>query len=234
MAHGGAVPRRVPRSGYVTTRVCRILDHRYFLTRTARHIIGKPSKPLPRQVRIIGGQYRRTPLAVVDDVQGLRPTPDRVRETLYNWLTHLWQDDYSERHVLDLFAGTGALGFEAASRGAGRVVLVETDRRSLAQLEQVRRKLKADQVRVVSEDALAYLARSAGTERYDLILLDPPFGRDWLARVWPLLEGVLAPRGLVYAEAESELAPSGFVTVRQAKAGAVHYHLLEKAGTSEG
>lgn len=203
-----------------------------FPRRTARHIIGKPSKPLPRQVRIIGGQYRRTPLAVVDNVQGLRPTPDRVRETLYNWLTHLWREEYAERRVLDLFAGTGALGFEAASRGAGRVVLVETDRRNLAQLEQVRRKLKAEQVEVVAQDALAYLTRGADGQRFDLILLDPPFGQDWFDRLWPLLADVLAPNGLVYAEAEGALAPAGFDMVRQAKAGAVHYHLLEKAGSS--
>lgn len=182
-------------------------------------------KPTPQQVRIIGGQYRRTPIAVVD-AEGLRPTPDRVRETLFNWLTHLWDDDFASRRVLDLFAGTGALGLEAASRGAGHVTLVEPDRRALAVLRQVREKLAANQVEIVGDRASAFLARHGGAD-FDLVFLDPPFGNHWLEKIWPDACGVLSQNGLIYVESESAFeAPAGFTLVRQAKAGAVHYHLL--------
>ena len=192
------------------------------LTQTGAHI---SKKPIPQQVRIIGGQYRRTPIAVVD-AEGLRPTPDRVRETLFNWLTHLWDDDFASRRVLDLFAGTGALGLEAASRGAGHVTLVEPDRRALAALHQVREKLAAHQVEIVGDRASAFLARHRRAD-FDLVFLDPPFGNDWLEKIWPAACSVLSQNGLIYVESENAFeAPAGFTLVRQAKAGAVHYHLL--------
>src|SRR5690606_37669979 len=197
----------------------------------ARPIISKQSqggKGPPQQVRIISGQYRRTPLAVPGDVPGLRPTPDRVRETLFNWLNHLWDADYSVRKVLDLYAGSGALGFEAASRGAAQAVLVETDRRALAQLELARQKLKAESVVIEAQDALAYLRRAASSG-FDLIFLDPPFGQGRLEPLWQPVASALAPDGLVYVEAEAHQAPPGFTIVRESKAGAVHFHLLEKA-----
>src|SRR5690606_14007348 len=118
----------------------------------------KPRKPArslpPSQVRIIGGQWKRTPLPV-PDVAGLRPTPDRVRETLFNWLNHLLQGEWDKVRCLDLFAGTGALGFEAASRGATRVRMVEASAPALRHLETVRDKLHAGQVEIVRGDALA-------------------------------------------------------------------------------
>lgn len=163
------------------------------------------------------------------DAPGLRPTPDRVRETLFNWLAHLWDDDFASRRVLDLFAGTGALGLEAASRGAGHVTLVEPDRRALAALHQIRDKLSAHHVEIVGDKAGSFLARhrSAG---FDLVFLDPPFGENWLEKIWPAACGVLAPDGLIYVESETAFeAPPGFTLVRQAKAGAVHYHLLQSA-----
>src|SRR5690606_18854606 len=185
-------------------------------------------KPIPQQVRIIGGQYRRTPIAVVD-AEGLRPTPDRVRETLFNWLTHLWEDDFASRRVLDLFAGTGALGLEAASRGAGQVTLVEPERRALLQLRQICQKLGALNVEIVGDRAGSFLARHSRAD-FDLVLLDPPFGEDWLQKIWPAACEVLSSDGLVYVESDTAFqAPPGFVLVRQAKAGAVHYHLLRRS-----
>ncbi|MEI2417018.1 16S rRNA (guanine(966)-N(2))-methyltransferase RsmD [Orrella sp. JC864] len=181
-----------------------------------------------KYIRIVGGSYRRTPIAVID-APGLRPTPDRVRETLYNWLGHFWQGEFADKRVLDLFAGTGALGLEAASRGAREVLLVETDRRAVAALRALRQKLGAQAVRVHPGDALAALRGAAG---YDLVLLDPPFRQGWLERLWPLLPGALAPAGLVYAESEAPLAaPPGFTLLRQDKAGAVHYHLFQFAAS---
>src|SRR5690606_11257517 len=140
--------------------------------------------------------------------------------------THLWEDDFASRRVLDLFAGTGALGLEAASRGVGHVTLVEPDRRALAVLHQVREKLAANQVEIVGDRASAFLSRH-GRADFDLVFLDPPFGNLWLEKIWPAACGVLSQNGLIYVESESAFeAPAGFTLVRQAKAGAVHYHLL--------
>ncbi len=196
------------------------------------HRCGISKKTAPQQVRIIGGQYRRTPIAVID-APGLRPTPDRVRETLFNWLAHLWDNDFAGHRVLDLFAGTGALGLEAASRGAGHVTLVEPERRVLAGLQQISQKLGAKNVEIIGERASSYISRYAGTH-FDLIFLDPPFGENWLEQIWPRLHAVLAPGGLVYVESEAAfVAPEGFMMVRQAKAGAVHYHLLRSVSADQ-
>jgi 16S rRNA (guanine(966)-N(2))-methyltransferase RsmD len=181
-----------------------------------------------KYIRIVGGQYRRTPIAVVD-APGLRPTPDRVRETLYNWVHYFWNGEFAGKAVLDLFAGSGALGFEAASRGVARVQMVERDRGALAALRALRDKLDAQQVRIHAGDAIDALQRMDAA-RYDLVLLDPPFGQGWLPRLWPLLSGILAEDGLVYVESETELAPpEHYETLRKDRAGAVHYQLLRFA-----
>jgi len=179
-------------------------------------------------IRIVGGQYRRTRIAV-PEVPGLRPTPDRVRETLFNWLSHLWDRDFTDKRVLDLFAGSGALGFEAASRGVAHVQMVESERRAVAALRALRDQIKAEQVRIHAGDALAALDRM-NASRYDLILLDPPFGLGWLQRLWTLLPGLLVENGLVYVESEQALRPPQcFTCLRQHRAGAVHYGLLKIA-----
>jgi len=180
-------------------------------------------------IRIVGGLYRRTPIAVAD-APGLRPTPDRVRETLFNWLAHQWQHDFSGKQVLDLFAGSGALGFEAASRGVAFVQMVERDRSAVAALRALRDKLKIapDAVRIHAGDAAVALTRMVA--RYDLVLLDPPFGQDWLPTLWPMLPRVLREGGLVYVESEAAVtAPPDFVCLRQDRASAVHYALLQSA-----
>ena len=179
-------------------------------------------------VRIVGGDYRRTPIPVID-AAGLRPTPDRVRETLYNWLQHLWANDFADKRVLDLFAGTGALGFEAASRGVAQVQMVERNPAAVASLRSLRTKLQADHVQIHAGDALQVLDRlDAAT--FDLILVDPPFGQGWLDRLWPKLLPALAPDGYLYIETESPIEPpAGFEVLRQNKAGNVHFHLLRFA-----
>lgn len=196
-----------------------------------------------QQVRIIGGQWKRTPLPVLD-AEGLRPTPDRVRETVFNWLNHLLDGSWSNLRCLDLFAGTGALGFEAASRGASSVTMVEDNIAAVRQLEAVKAKLKAEQVSIRRGDALTVATSLAAraTEpaaRFDLIFLDPPYHHDWLAKTLPQCARLLAEGGLVYAEAEmaldSEAPPdwlTGWDVVRADKAGMVFYHLLQRsAGT---
>ena len=183
------------------------------------------------QVRIIGGQWRRTPLTVVDSA-GLRPTPDRVRETLFNWLGN----DLSGLVCLDLYAGTGALGLEAASRGAAAVWLADTEPRAQLALQAIIERLKAaDRVRLHRGDARGLLARLAMQGvRADVVFIDPPFRQGELDAVMPALAPVLAREAWVYVETEAPLAADQVLRwcgtqaqiVRQASAGQVHYHLL--------
>jgi len=186
---------------------------------------------MAKYIRIVGGQYRRTPIDV-PDVSGLRPTPDRVRETLFNWLNHLWQGEFEDKQVLDLFAGTGALGFEAASRGVAHVQMVEQNPTAIAGLRKLRDRLKANNVRIHAGEAKYTLTRLDNT-RFDLICLDPPFSSGWfpglLDDVWPLLNA----DGLVYAECEHAIEPpESYIALRQGRAGAVHYQLLQRRETS--
>jgi 16S rRNA (guanine966-N2)-methyltransferase len=204
--------------------------------KTPAHAI-KP--PLARQVRIIGGAWKRTPLTVLDS-EGLRPTPDRVRETVFNWLTHLLNGNWSTVRCLDLFAGTGALGFEAASRGALEVTMIEHNTPAVRQLEAAKTKLDAGQVRIQRSDAVTWLSKAgADTARFDLIFLDPPYQQGWLEKVLPLCQDLLAEHGLLYLESERALPAddlpvwlSGWQLLRADKAGIVFYHLFKKQGHS--
>lgn len=193
----------------------------------------------PHQVRIIGGQWKRTPLAVLD-ADGLRPTPDRVRETVFNWLNHWLDGAWAGVVCLDLFAGTGALGFEAASRGAAQVVMVEESMPAIRQLEATKAKLNAAQISILRGDALSLAQDLAGHTqdekgRFNVIFLDPPYHQNWLSKMLPLCERLLADGGLVYAESEqplgTEAAPdwlAAWDVVRADKAGMVFYHLLQR------
>lgn len=193
----------------------------------------------PARVRIIGGAWKRTPLAVID-VPGLRPTPDRVRETLFNWLGGAL-DGW---HCLDLFAGTGALGLEAASRGAAEVMLVEQDARALRALREAKARLHAHAVQVIAGDAAGVAQRLVVTHagRFDVVFLDPPFGAGWPQRIAPIAARLIAPGGYLYLEAEAALDPKlgdalaacGLHVWRAGRAGQVHYHLLRQMAQSDG
>ncbi len=172
-------------------------------------------------MRIIGGEYRRR-LIDFPDAEGLRPTPDRVRETLFNWLG---QELYGRR-CLDLFAGSGALGFEAASRGAEQVVMVEKNRKVYQALQEAVKKLGCANVALHWGDGLEFARQERG--RYDVIFLDPPFDAGYLPKVMPLLAERLMPDGVVYVESGEGFDPgAAWQVVRQARAGAVHYQLLK-------
>ena len=173
------------------------------------------------EVRIIGGQWRRSRLPV-PELPGLRPTPDRVRETLFNWLGQ----DLSGWRCLDAFAGTGALGFEAASRGAARVLMIEREARLVAALRDAASRLGAQGVDILATDALSALRRQAPGS-FDLVLLDPPYGSGLLGRALDLVPTLLAERGVIYAEdARDPVAPPGWQALRRTRAGAVHAALL--------
>ncbi|MFZ2855167.1 MAG: 16S rRNA (guanine(966)-N(2))-methyltransferase RsmD [Rhodocyclaceae bacterium] len=179
-------------------------------------------------VRIIGGQWRRRVLRF-PEAEGLRPTPDRVRETLFNWLGQ----DLRGLNCLDLFAGSGALGFEAASRGAAKVVMVECVPRVLAALEANARMLAAGEgLEIVRADAVKFAASTA--LRFDVLFLDPPYRQGWIERLIPLLPRILAEDAVLYVESESAMDACGdWRTVRHGKAGQVFYHLMRRGGPDD-
>lgn len=183
-------------------------------------------------VRIIGGRWKRTPIRI-EDLPGLRPTPDRVRETLFNWIAHLRPDVHTLRG-LDLFAGSGVLGFELASRGAAAVTLVERNPRALQALEALRMRLNAAEVTILAGDAFARL-RSLPRGGFDMVFLDPPYGESRLLPVLQALPPLLSAAALVYVEDsgpvdEPGLNDAGFRIVRKDRAGQVNFALLSAAG----
>ena len=184
---------------------------------------GSPS----REVRLIGGTLKRSKLPVADR-PGLRPTPDRVRETLFNWLGQ----DLSGWRVLDAFAGSGALGFEAASRGAAEVLLLERDAALVSSLKASQARLQVASLRVEAADALVWMARCASA-RFELVLLDPPFEAGLQPAALAAGAPLVAAGGCLYLESPAVLAaanvPAGFELWRQAGAGSVHYHLLRRS-----
>jgi 16S rRNA (guanine966-N2)-methyltransferase len=179
-----------------------------------------------RELRIIGGTLRGRKWNF-PEAPGLRPTPDRVRETLFNWLApHI-----AGMRVLDLFAGSGALGFEALSRGAASAVLIEKDRAAAASLRDVAQRFGLASVRIGNGDALAFL-RAQPMHGCELAFLDPPFAAGLLEPALAVLAGnrVLAPGGFCYLEQSASDAvptlPTGWTVHRSGKAGEVGYHLL--------
>jgi 16S rRNA (guanine966-N2)-methyltransferase len=182
------------------------------------------------RLRIVGGLWRSR-IVRFPDAAGLRPTPDRVRETLFNWLGQRLDG----LACVDLFAGSGALGFEAASRGAARVVLVERDRRVCDQLRRSAAELGAqDRVVVVHADALAWLAGPG--ESYDVAFVDPPYASGLAGPALAALGPRLRPGARVYVEAPAahDEPPGGWIRLRQGAAGAVRYALYEYAGAAAG
>jgi 16S rRNA (guanine966-N2)-methyltransferase len=175
------------------------------------------------RVRIIGGEWRSRLVRFLP-AQGLRPTPDRVRETLFNWLGQRLDG----LRCIDLFAGSGALGFEALSRGAASVVMVERERDVAEQLRRSANELGAAAARVVHGDAMHYLARH--DETFDVAFVDPPYASGLAPRAMEALHPRLAPRARVYVETAKRLdAPAGlWQALREERAGAVRYALYER------
>lgn len=183
---------------------------------------------MKNEVRIIAGQWRGRPLKF-PEVAGLRPTPSQVRETLFNWL----QGWVAGARCLDLFAGSGALGFEAASRGASKVLQVESHRRILRALVANKRRLEAEQVEPVAADVLRFL-KIPPRQPFDLAFLDPPFERNLIEPCTAALEqgGWLSPNARIYVEAEARLVeplvPCNWRRLRHRVKGDVGYHLYQR------
>jgi len=189
--------------------------------------VPKHAAPQTHEVRIIGGQWKRTKLAVADK-PGLRPTPDRVRETLFNWLGQ----DLTGWRCIDAFAGTGALGFEAASRGAKEVTLVEQDSALVNQLKRTQTQLQASATQIVRGDGVAAL-KHLNPACMDVVFIDPPFDSTLFEAAVQAAGRAVATDGFVYLEAptlwtDAQLDAAGLTLHRHLKAGAVHAHLLKR------
>ena len=177
------------------------------------------------KIRIIGGEYRGRKIQVPNRPD-LRPTPARVRETLFNWLGQ----SLDGLSCLDLFAGSGALGFEAASRGAARVVMVEQDRAVFESLRKTQDAIGARAVEVVLDDAFAYLGKA---QAFDVVFLDPPFRQNALPAVFRQLKG--APGARVYVESGEPFTPAEpWRELKRARAGQVSYQLFEWRSDDQG
>jgi 16S rRNA (guanine(966)-N(2))-methyltransferase RsmD len=187
----------------------------------------RKSSPMRNRIRIIGGEWRSRLIAFPESDE-LRPTPDRVRETLFNWLGQTMHG----RTCLDLFAGSGALGFEALSRGATRVVMVEKEKQALAALRRNAELLNATGAQIVNRDARQFLAEDH--ERFDVIFVDPPYGARLLPDLLPLLSDRLKAHGTLYFE-DDRMAevPPGWKIIRQSRAGAVRFQLARPIGEGE-
>jgi 16S rRNA (guanine(966)-N(2))-methyltransferase RsmD len=178
---------------------------------------------LKNKVRIIGGEWRSRIISLPER-EDVRPTPDRVRETVFNWLGQ----DLSGKNCLDLFAGSGAMGFEAASRGAVQVVMVESDSEVLKSLRVNVQTLAAPQIRLVAMDALKFV--DSDRQLFDVIFVDPPYRLELLPKLLPKLFLHLAEDGLMYVEDDSFWEPdAGWVVWRRGRAGNVYYQLLKKS-----
>jgi len=182
---------------------------------------------MKNKVRIIGGQWRSRQLHFID-APSLRPTPSRVRETLFNWL----QDDIPGRRCLDLYAGSGALGFEAASRGAKSVIAVENNLQACQSLKANANTLAASQIKIVNKDVFRYLAGDA--ESADVVFIDPPFGLNLVNQTCRWLEDKLwlSEQAKIYIESEKSLKlenlPENWRLLKSKTAGEVGYHLFER------
>lgn len=190
-------------------------------------VVGRKTVP-PGEVRIIGGLYKRSKIPVAN-LPGLRPTPDRVRETLFNWLGQ----DLQGWRCADVFAGTGVLGFEAASRGAAEVLMCEQDAALVDKLKALQTRLQASMVKVERGDGVSLLRR-ASSGSLQLVFLDPPFESTAFEAALKAAAQAIGTPGFVYLEApkpwaDEDLAPLGLKVHRFGKAGAVHFHLLVKA-----
>ena len=184
--------------------------------------------PANNRVRIIGGAFRRRVIRF-PTAAGLRPTPDRVRETLFNWLGQ----DLTGKRTLDLYAGSGALTLEAASRGAVLAVAVDRERGLIDALRATSLALGATAVEATVGDAKTRIASER--REFDVIFLDPPFGEDPWPWLLPACAALVAADGFIYAEAGRALPPpAGFAEWRRDKAGRVHYHLFTRADAADG
>ena len=179
------------------------------------------------QLRVIGGQWRSRKLKF-PTVPGLRPTPDRVRETLFNWLAPV----IDGARCLDLFAGSGALGIEALSRGAASVVFAEQNPLAVKTLHENLRLLQTSAAEVIHMDARSWLKKPV-FEPFDIVFLDPPFGQDWLAPLCQVLENnaFLKTKAMIYLESEihsTPALPANWTLLRHKTAGQVHYRLAQR------
>ncbi|MBW0454269.1 MAG: 16S rRNA (guanine(966)-N(2))-methyltransferase RsmD [Candidatus Kinetoplastibacterium crithidii] len=177
-------------------------------------------------VYIISGIYKNTKITF-PKIDGLRPTPNRVKETLFNWINNKWNNNFTNKTILDLFAGSGSLGFEAASRGASFVQMVEYNKQAVKSIQLVCKKISLEQVNIFSGKAIDFLQQKK-LKQFDLILLDPPFKNNEFEKIWYYLPRALNNNSIVYIETNSIIEiPNYLNLIRTKKAGKVYFNLYE-------
>lgn len=205
------------------------------MSRTVGKRTARPAGRLPNRLRIIGGRWRGVPITF-PPVDAIRPSPDRVRETLFNWLQH----DIAGARCLDLFAGSGALGIEALSRGAAHVTFVDREPAIGRHLKETLARLGGTDASVVVDEASRFLTRrdpSQEWQPFDIVFLDPPYASGLLPAICEELDrGWLAPSAYVYLESPADQPlprmPAGWAVHRTKRAGQVGYHLLRARASS--
>ncbi|AGF48977.1 16S rRNA (guanine(966)-N(2))-methyltransferase RsmD [Candidatus Kinetoplastidibacterium galati] len=180
---------------------------------------------IKNSTRIISGQYKNTKVTF-PTMQGLRPTPNKVKGTLFNWINNHWDNNFTDKNVLDLFAGSGSLGFEAASRGAGFIQMVDNNKETIMFIKKTIKKIKAENINVYYGEAIDFICKK-NTKQFDLILLDPPFNKNILNKLWELIPVAIKKHGLIYSESELDLIiPEKFKLLKSSKSGIVHSKLM--------
>lgn len=159
-------------------------------------------------------------------MQGLRPTPNKVKGTLFNWISNYWNNNFTDKNVLDLFAGSGSLGFEAASRGTNFVQMVDNNKEAIIFIKKTIEKIKNKNIYIYYGDAIDFICKK-NTKQFDLILLDPPFNQNILNQLWTLIPKTLKKSGIIYSESELDMmTPENFTLLKSNKSGMVYSKLM--------
>lgn len=159
-------------------------------------------------------------------MQGLRPTPNKVKGTLFNWINNHWGNNFADKNVLDLFAGSGSLGFEAASRGANFIQMVDNNKEAIIYIKKTIEKIKTKNISIYYGEAIDFICKK-NTKQFDLILLDPPFNQNFLKQLWGLIPKTMKKSGLVYSESELDIVtPENFILLKSSRSGMVYSKLM--------
>ncbi|AFZ83584.1 N6-adenine-specific methyltransferase [Candidatus Kinetoplastibacterium blastocrithidii TCC012E] len=180
---------------------------------------------IKNSIRIISGQYKNTKVTF-PTMQELRPTPSKVKGILFNWINNHWNNNFTDKNVLDLFAGSGSLGFEAASRGANFIQMVDNDKETIQFIKKNIKKINAKNINFYYGDAIDFICKK-NTKKFDLILLDPPFNQNILKKLWMFIPKTIKKYGLIYSESELDITtPENYKLLKSSRNGIVYSKLM--------
>ncbi|AWD32379.1 Ribosomal RNA small subunit methyltransferase D [Candidatus Kinetoplastibacterium sorsogonicusi] len=177
-------------------------------------------------VKIISGKYKHTKLKVAN-IPDLRPTPNKIRETLFNWLKNIWNADFDKKHIIDLFAGSGAIGFEAASLGVKHIYMIENHIQAILNMQTTKNKINANTINIYHADSTKFIY-TIDIKIFDLIILDPPFNSNYLQQLLPYISSNISKESLIYIESNNKIESDIFLLdpIKQSKFGNVNFGLF--------